>query len=545
MSSMSILAIVGRPNVGKSTLFNRLVGGRKAIVFDEPGVTRDRQYGETEVLGRELLVIDTGGFEPEADDRILKSMREQAQLAIEEADVIVMILDGRDGLLPADREIVRMLERGGKPVHYAVNKIDGARHDPLVAEFWELGVKELWPISAQHGGGVFDLLEAVIADLPEPEPEEEESDAEYFGELLAGLEDDDDLDEDDDGDDDGDGEGEDDDDAPRGEDDDDLADVDRLEGAVDGDYGDDGADYLDEGEPDEDDGDDGVEAAPEVEELGVIKVAIVGKPNVGKSTLLNKLLGEERMLTSNIPGTTRDAIDTKLVVPGRDGAPGSEREYLLIDTAGVRRRKWIRTSVEKISIVRTFKSIDRADVCLLLIDAADGISDQDAKLARLIADKGRACVILLNKWDVVPDKDERTIGHQVKAVRDQLGLLSWSPILSISALTGQRTHKILDLVDEVARNRVQRIKTGALNRFVSEVITKHTPPVHKNRRLKIFYASQVKTAPPIFVLWVNDAEALSETYIRFLQNRIRERWNFEGTPIRVVARARKGKAKEE
>lgn len=508
--STHILAIVGRPNVGKSTLFNRLVGGRRAIVFDEPGVTRDRQYGDAEVLGRDLMVVDTGGFEPETDDRILRSMREQAQLAIEEADVIVMVLDGRDGLLPADREIVRMLERGNTPVHYAVNKIDGVRHDPLVAEFWELGVKELWPISAQHGGGVMDLMEAVLADLPEPEPEEEESDAEFFGELMKGHEDESEYDR-----------------------------VDDMFDSADGELVDDGADYVDEGEPGEED--DGASAQEFPVDLGVIKIAIVGKPNVGKSTLLNKLLGEERMLTSNIPGTTRDSIDTKLVVPGEDG---SEREYLLIDTAGVRRRKWIKTSVEKISIVRTFKSIDRADVCLLLIDAADGISDQDAKLARLISDKGRGCVILLNKWDVVPDKDERTIGAQVRAVREQLGSLSWSPILSISALTGQRTHKILELVDQVARNRGQRIRTGPLNRFVTEVITRHTPPVFKNRRLKIFYASQVKTAPPIFVLWVNDAHALQETYIRFLQNRLRERWDFEGTPIRVVARARKGKARE-
>lgn len=450
MSSMSILAIVGRPNVGKSTLFNRLVGGRKAIVFDEPGVTRDRQYGETEVLGRELLVIDTGGFEPEADDRILKSMREQAQLAIEEADVIVMILDGRDGLLPADREIVRMLERGGKPVHYAVNKIDGARHDPLVAEFWELGVKELWPISAQHGGGVYDLFEALAEDLPDAVEEDEDED--------------------------------------------------------------------------------------------VVKVAVVGKPNAGKSTLLNKLLGEERVLVSDIPGTTRDSIDTSLE---RVDEEGRTRRYVVIDTAGVRRRKWIKTAVEKISIVRTFKSIDRADVCLLVIDALEGVTDQDQKIARLIADKGRGCVILVNKWDAVPDKDDRSFGAVVKQLREDLNFIGWAPILSISALTGQRTHKILELVDKSAVNRTQRIGTGALNRFLAQVLQQHTPPVHRNRRLKVYYGTQVSAAPPIFVLWVNDSEALSPSYQRFLLNRMREHWDFEGTPVKLVARVRKGKSVEE
>jgi len=449
--SKPIVAIVGRPNVGKSTLFNRLVGQRTAIVEDSPGVTRDRHYGDADLLGREAIVVDTGGFEPETDDAMLRAMREQAQLAIDEADVVLMVFDGRAGLLPADGEITRMLVQSGKPVHYVVNKIDGARHDPLVAEFWELGVPELWPVSAEHGAGVYDLLEAVLETLP-----------------------------------------------PEGEDE--------------------------------------VEEADEV-----TRVAVIGKPNAGKSTLLNRLLGEERLLVSDVPGTTRDSIDSELVVTGEDGEP---RRYLLIDTAGVRRRKWIKTTVEKISVVRTFKSIDRADVCLLLIDALEGVTDQDAKLASLIDDKGRACVLLLNKWDAVADKDDRTIGEFVKSLRHDLGFVSWAPILSISALTGQRVHKLLEIVDRVAANRTRRVSTGELNRTVEELIQLHTPPVHKQRRLKIYYASQVSVRPPTFVLWVNDTEAMSETYLRFLKNRLRERWDFEGTPIKVAVRQRKSKERE-
>ncbi|PIE14702.1 MAG: ribosome biogenesis GTPase Der, partial [Proteobacteria bacterium] len=390
--SKPIIAIVGRPNVGKSTLFNRLVGKRTAIVEDVPGVTRDRQYGDGEVLGREFLAIDTGGFDPAAEDKLLAAMRDQAEIAMAEADVIVAIFDGKAGLTPADREITRLLNRGAKPVHYAVNKIDGFRHEPLVAEFWELGVDMLWPISAQHGAGVLDLFEAVAATLPEPRQGQQEV----------------------------------------GED--------------------------------------------------VIKVAVVGKPNAGKSTLLNQLLGEERLLVSDVPGTTRDSIDTWLEVEAADeGSPA--RRYLMIDTAGVRRRKWIKSAVEKISVVRTFKSIDRADVCLLLIDATEGVTDQDAKIARLIADKGRGCVILLNKWDAVPDKSDRTIGEAVRDVRASLGFISWAPILSISAKTGQRAHKIMGLVDATEANRRRRISTGELNRFLDDLVQTHQPPIHNNRRV--------------------------------------------------------------
>ena len=447
--SKPIIAIVGRPNVGKSTLFNRLVGKRNAIVEDMPGVTRDRQYAEGEVLDRRFVAIDTGGFDPDSEDRLLVAMREQAQQAIDEADIILVVFDGPAGLTPTDREIVRMMQRGGKPVHYAVNKIDGVRHDPLVAEFWEAGVAELWPISAQHGGGVYDLFEAIAEDFPEGDDEEE---------------------------------------------------------AVE----------------------------------GVTRVAVVGKPNAGKSTLLNKLLGEDRLIVSDIPGTTRDSIDTWLEVKNE---AGETKRYLMIDTAGVRRRKWVRTVVEKISIVRTFKSIDRAEVCLLVIDATEGITDQDQKIARLVSDKGRGCVILVNKWDAMPDKDDRTFGAFVREVHNDLGFISWAPVLSISALSGQRVHKIMALVDQCAANRKRRVGTSELNRFLEAVLQRHTPPVHKNKRLKIYYGTQVSVDPPIFVLWVNDSDALSPSYQRFLLNRLREEWDFEGTPVKLVARVRGSRKK--
>ncbi len=535
-----VVAIVGRPNVGKSTLFNRLVGRRAAIVEDFAGVTRDRHYGDGELFGHEFIVIDTGGFEPETDDGMLKAMRGQAQLAIEESDVVIALFDGREGLLPADREITRMLERSDKPVHYGVNKIDGQRHEPLVAEFWELGVKMVWGVSAQHGPGVYDLMEAALADLPEVEMLSEE------------------------------------------------------------------------------------EQAP-----NVTKVAIIGKPNAGKSTLVNRLLGEDRLLTSDIPGTTRDSIDTWLELPrdeqallaaetalavvdggGEEGLSGVEadaaaldgrtedldltgpsldederlptytweapedvealaeaedrfgdqerdlervrealqkqveraglaRRYLVIDTAGVRRRKWVKTALEKYSIVKSFKSIDRAEVCLLVIDATGGVTDQDAKLASMIQAKGKACVILVNKWDIVADKDSWTAGKYVRQLRLDLGFVGYAPILFISALTGQRVHKIMAAVDRVRRNWQRRVATGELNRFVEAVAEHQPPPVHRGRRPRLYYASQVSTGPPTVLLSVNDKSSFKTSYQRFLLNRIRRRWDFEGTPIKLIWRGRK------
>ncbi|MGB0589766.1 MAG: ribosome biogenesis GTPase Der [Myxococcota bacterium] len=527
--SKPTIAIVGRPNVGKSTLFNRLIGRQAAIVQDMPGVTRDRHYGEGTVLGWDFIAVDTGGFEPESTEGMLGAMREQAEIAITEADAVIAVYDGPAGLTPVDREIVRILARTNKPVFHAVNKIDGPKHDALVAEFWETGVSMLHPVSAQHGGGVLDLMEFVIDAFPEDPHADEDQDA------------------------------------------------------------------------------------------SVTRIAVIGKPNAGKSTLVNRMLGEERLLVSDVPGTTRDAIDTWIERPAdptavsraqarfddaqarfdaaqqqpadvdeppefddddpfyipplvgeelrdptsidmedpdwkpptddsleRDlekarealAVSNTDRRYLMIDTAGIRRRKWIKTRIERVSIVQSFKSIDRAEVCLLLIDATKGVTDQDAKLAGLIHAKGRAAVILVNKWDIVADKDTDTAGEFVKELRRDLPFVSYAPIVFISAKTGQRTHKILQAVDQAKEAAHKRIPTGALNRQLAYIIRKHQPPIHKNRRLKFYFGSQVAVAPPTFLFWVNDPEAVHFSYERFVYNQLRAKWDFEGTPIKLIMRKR-------
>ena len=502
-----VLAIVGRPNVGKSTLFNRLTGRRDAIVEDTPGVTRDRQYGEGEFFGKAFIVIDTGGFEPTSEDILLSAMRDQAQLAIDEADAIIVLFDARSGLLPADEEIYRMLQRSGRKVFFAVNKVDGPKHDPLVADFYALGIGELWAVSAQHGAGVGDFIDAVLADFPETEEEPEEPDA-------------------------------------------------------------------------------------------VARIAVIGKPNAGKSTLVNRLLAEERLLTSNIPGTTRDSIDTWLERPPDEEAiasakaelervlseqaddaevlsehPKAEhlddaldwdevaraaekdldavtvaetllerarqpRRYLLIDTAGVRRKRSIRSNVERYSVAKAFKSIDRAEVCLLMVDATVGVTDQDARLAGLIQDKGRACVVLVNKWDLVTDKDTWTAGNYVKHIREQLKFLRYAPVLFISALDGKRVHRILAMVDKVRRNYYRRVSTGQLNRFLERAMQFRQPPIHKNRRFRIYYATMIRSGPPTLLMSVNNPDALHFSYERYLMNQVRATWDFDGTPVRLIFRRR-------
>ena len=436
-----LIALVGRPNVGKSRLFNRLTSSRAAIVVDKPGVTRDRHYGDGEWYDRVFNVVDTGGFEPESADVLLRQMRLQAQLAIEEADIVFFLMDGRAGLTSADREIAQLLRVSDKPVFPVVNKIDGPRHEALVAEFWELGFEQLFGLSAEHGFLYEDLMDEVMELLP-----------------------------------------------TRAE----------VEG-------------------DEEDG------------SGPLRVAVIGKPNAGKSTLVNRFLKTERLLTSNIPGTTRDAIDTLVTF--------DDEEYLFIDTAGVRRRKSISLLEEKFSVVQAFKAIDRAEVVLYLIDAEHGCTEQDKRLIRMCKDKGRPYVLLINKWDLI-EKDSGTAGEWVKSLRDDLDYAAYGPVMFISALTGQRVHKILATVREVYGEWNRRVGTSELNRWLEFTTSRNSPPIYKRRPVRLYFASQVSTRPPTFMVAANYPEAVAESYRRFLINRFREDFAFGGTPIKMFFRKR-------
>ncbi len=436
-----IVAIVGRPNVGKSRFFNRLTESQDAIVFDFEGVTRDRQYGDAEWYGREFTLIDTGGFVPTTEEPLLALMRDQARLAIEEADIILFVMDGRAGLLPGDREIANLLREVEKPVFYIVNKVDSPQKShEFLADFYELG-KDLYAVSAEHGPGMDALMDEV---------------AEYI---------------------------------PR--------------------------------EPDE-----------IAEDDPFCRIAVVGKPNAGKSSTVNALLGETRLLTSDIPGTTRDAVDTYL--EGEDG-----KLYQVIDTAGLRRKSSISEKLEEFSVVQAIRSIDRADVALLVIDAAEGITAQDKKIASVVNNRGRGCVIVVNKWDLITEKTTETAGWWVKEIRYHMPFVAYAPVIFTSALTGKRVNRLLPLVDEVFEQYTKRIKTADVNRFLEGVMAKHSPPLHRNRRLKFFYAAQVATRPPTFVFVVNYKKGIAASYRRFLENQIREQFDFEGTPIRTVVRERK------
>ncbi len=435
-----LFAIVGRPNVGKSRLFNRMTRTRFAIVEDMPGVTRDRQYGEGKWDGRGFQVVDTGGFEPESVDELLMQMRGQAQLAMEEADAIIFVLDGQSGLLPADREIAALLRTSDKPVYAVVNKIDGPGHDANVSEFYSLGLPcDLIALSAEHGRGFSDLMDELEAHMPKVTPK---------------------VDED------------------------------------------------------------------------LIRIAVVGVPNAGKSTLVNRLIGEDRLLTSNIPGTTRDAINTHLERNGQ--------RYMLIDTAGIRRKRSISEAVEKMSVVQAFKSLDRADVAILVLDATRGVTAQDQRICGLANTKGCALIIILNKWDTV-EKDHRTADEYAQKVRDNLKFAPWAPVLTMSALTGQRSHRVLDMVDEVFASYCQRISTAAVNRYLEKALRRKSPPQKGGRRLKLFYGSQVATRPPTFMFAINNPEMMHFSYERYLLNGLREEFPFRGTPIKIFFRGR-GKA---
>ena len=436
-----IVAIVGRPNVGKSTFFNRIARGKKAIVADEPGVTRDRNYADVDWEGKIFTLIDTGGFEPVSKDRIFIQMREQCQLAMDEADVILFVMDGKEGLTPSDKEIADILRRQNKIVFHIVNKIDGPKHEEKVYEFYGLGVEGLYSISAEHRYGVDGLMEDVMKTLPSLADEKWDRDA--------------------------------------------------------------------------------------------AKVAVIGRPNVGKSSLINRLLGYKRVMVDEAPGTTRDAIDTFFE---RDG-----KKYILIDTAGIRRKSRISLRLEKFSIVEALRTIDQSDVALLLLDSKEGVTDQDAHIGGFIHEKGKGCILLVNKWDLVV-KDSQTMVEYQKRVYGDLKYLSYAPILFISALKGQRVPKVLEMVDEVVEQTRKRISTSPLNKYFGEWVEHLPPPLYRNRNIKLNYITQVSTGPPTFVISTNYPEGIHFSYERYLINQMRERFGFEGVPIRLLFR-KKGKGR--
>ncbi len=439
--SKPILAIVGRPNVGKSTLFNTLAGEKISIVEDYPGVTRDRIYADVTWLNQSYSLIDTGGIEMDAKDHMLKHMREQAEIAIDTADVILFIVDVRQGLTDADAKVADMLRRSGKPIVLVVNKVDNFdKYMADVYEFYNLGIGDPHPISATSKLGIGDMLDSISEWIAVENMEKEE------------------------------------DDRP--------------------------------------------------------KVAIVGRPNAGKSSLINKLLGEERVIVSNIAGTTRDAIDTEITHNGQD--------YVFIDTAGLRRKSKIKEAIERYSIIRTVAAIERSDVVILMIDAVEGVTEQDAKIAGIAHDRGRGLIIAVNKWDAI-EKNNDTVKEYTKKIHDILSFVPYAEILFISALTGQRVNKVFERLDTVLQNHAMRIQTGVLNEILAEAVAMQQPPSDKGKRLKLFYITQVSTKPPTFVLFVNKKELMHFSYQRYIENRIRETFGFVGTPIRIFIRERKEK----
>ena len=431
-----LVAIVGRPNVGKSMLFNRLVGQRLSIVEDTPGVTRDRLYAEAEWCGRKFNMVDTGGIEPTTDSEILLFMREQAQIAISAADVIILVTDIRTGVTAADKDVANMLLRSKKPVVLAVNKADSTgATDPAIYEFYALGLGDPIAVSAVHGHGTGDLLDACLAHFPEPDDEDKEDDS--------------------------------------------------------------------------------------------IKVAVIGKPNVGKSSLVNRVLGEKRVIVSDVAGTTRDAVDTPL--------ENKYGKYVFIDTAGIRRKSRVDERVEKFSVMRAQLAIERADVCLIMIDARDGVTEQDTKIAGLAHEAGKASIIVVNKWDLV-DKETGTMEKMRKDVMRDLSFMSYAPIIFISAMTGQRIDRIYELINFVNDQSNMRITTGMLNNVLADAQARVQPPTDKGRRLKIYYMTQTGIKPPCFVIFCNSRELFHFSYQRYIENQIRAVFGLEGTPVRIVIR---------
>ncbi|MBK07172.1 MAG: ribosome biogenesis GTPase Der [Deltaproteobacteria bacterium] len=446
------VALIGRPNVGKSTLFNRLIGKKQAIVEDTPGVTRDRQYGHSDWNGLTFSMIDTGGLEPKTDDEILQAMRRQTEYAIEEADLIMMIVDGRQGLLPQDEEILRYLRRSEQPLVVGVNKIDNLSQEIMLADFYSLGVEDLFAISAVHGLGVGDMLDRVVEHLRAMKGDEEEVSEEKWEE--------EEFDED----------------APR-----------------------------------------------------IPRVVVLGKPNAGKSTIINQILGEDRLLTMPIAGTTRDSIDVEVEFNGKP--------YKFIDTAGIRRKKYIKEQLEKVSVYQSIDSLGRSDVGLFMIDASVGITEQDVKIAGLIHNRGRGIIIVVNKWDLVK-RSQQAMKEFEEEVRYKFKYLHYAPIVFCSALTGKRLHKVFEKIDEVYEAYRYRIPTGELNRFFTEMVEYHPPPVYRGRPIKFYYVTQVRVAPPSFMISANQPNAAHVTYKRFIINSLRANFGFEGVPIKLFFRQR-------
>ncbi|AGL01940.1 ribosome-associated GTPase EngA [Desulfoscipio gibsoniae DSM 7213] len=433
----SIVAIVGRPNVGKSTLFNRIVGGRVAIVEGVPGVTRDRLYQDAEWNNRWFTLVDTGGLDYQDEGEIVSHIRKQAELAIEEADLVLFVVDARAGLNGTDEDVARVLRRSEKPVILVANKVEHFDKVHELYDFYRLGLGEPLPVSAAEGLNTGDLLDRLVQELPPAEEDETEED--------------------------------------------------------------------------------------------VIKIAVIGRPNVGKSSLVNALLGEERVIVSNIPGTTRDAIDSYIT--------RGDNKYSIIDTAGIRRRSKIGLSTEKYSVIRSLRAVDRSDIVLMLIDAVEQLTDQDKRIAGYAHEKGRASILVVNKWDLV-EKDDRTANRYIENLRDGLGFMQYAPVLFVSALTHQRVHRVLELVDYVSEQQNMRIATADLNQLLREAMLHNAPPQDRGRHLKIFYATQAGVKPPTFILFVNEPELMHFSYLRYIENQLRSAYGFEGTPIKLVMRKR-------
>ncbi len=436
-----VIAIVGRPNVGKSTLFNRIVGKHLAIVEDLPGVTRDRNYAEAEWDQKPFLLVDTGGFEPESEDPMYTKIREQASLAVEEADIILFLMDGKQGLLPADIDVSHRLRASGKPVIYAINKVDGERHEGLIPDFYRLGIDTLFPLSARHGQGFSDLMDELGRLLPE---------------------------------------------APA--------------------------------------------KTSETEAAEIPRIAVIGRPNVGKSSFVNALIGGDRMIVSPVAGTTRDAVDSQYLYYGK--------AYVLVDTAGIRSRGRISQGIEKYSVMRAMKSLSRADVALVLIDASEGITEQDERIVGLAHEEGKGIILVLNKWDLVPDK-EQAYKRFMSTIQQRLKFADYASVITVSAQTRQRITNVFAEVDKIIEEREKRVPTAELNRVFEQLAAHHEPPLYRGRRVKYYYITQVSIKPPTFIVFVNYADGVHFSYLRYIENNLREAFGFRGTPLRIYAKTRR------